>query len=125
MPSSSTRPAPIRNPKKVPISARSAVDPVVSAEERSTDIAASTTQNPWAISVTSASSTAKDRPSAPRTLFWNQTDRRVMWPATIRNAAANGLIAVLGICRPSSRSTSGRASEAADTATVWPDSRVV
>ena len=67
-----------KNPTNVPISARSAVDPVVSAEERSTDMAASTTQKPWAISVTSASSTAMERPSAPRTLFWNQTDRRVM-----------------------------------------------
>ncbi len=124
-PTTRMMPAPARNPTSVPPSARRAVEPVVNAVVRSTDIAASTTQKPCAISVTSASSTAMDSPSPPRTLFWNHTDRRVMCPAASRCAAAIGPSTDPGACRPSNRSSSGRASAAADTATVWPARWVV
>ena len=64
----------------VPPTARSAVEPVFNADERSTDMVPRTTQKPCETSVTSASRTANANPSAPRTLFWNQTDRRLIAP---------------------------------------------
>ena len=109
----------------VPISALAAVDPVVNAEVRSTDMVPRTTQNPWLTSVTLAISTASANPIAPRTLFWNHTDRRFRWPEAITLAVLNVLSTETGRCSPSRRCHSGRASACALTCTVRPTSRLV
>ena len=123
VPTSSMTAEPTAKPITVPPIARSAVDPVVRAVVRSTDMAPSTTQKPWETSVISAIATAMASPRAPRTLFWNQTDRTVRCPVSTLGTASMPVddtvpVAAPGVVRPTSRSSSGRASAAADAATV-------
>ena len=67
---------PMTKPTAVPPTARSAVAPVPSALDRSTDSVPRTTQNPCETSVTSTTATARARPAAPRTELRNQTERK-------------------------------------------------
>jgi hypothetical protein len=62
-------------PRKVPPRARNAVDSVVAALVRSTDMVPSTTQNPCCTPDTSATSTAAASASDPRRAFSIQTER--------------------------------------------------
>ena len=78
--------APTMKPTTVPPRARSAVDPVPRAFERSTDSVPRPTQNPWLTSVNWTTRAAMARAAAPRTLFWSHTERRSStshstWPA--------------------------------------------
>ena len=68
---------PRRSRCNAPTSACSAVAPVPSAFERSTDSAASTTQNACSTEVVFATSTARASPSAARAALRNRTDRRL------------------------------------------------
>ncbi len=67
---------PTTNPMAVPPTARSAVAPVPSAFERSTDIVPSTTQKPCCTFVISTTATASASPAAPRSALRNQTERK-------------------------------------------------
>ena len=76
-----SRAPPITNPTAVPVSARSAVEPVEAALVRSTDRVPSTTQNPCWTPERSATVTATAIASAPRRLLMNHTERRLAWRA--------------------------------------------
>ena len=76
-PSATSSAEPTTNPPTVPATALRALAPVPRAFDRNTDRVPSTTQNPCCTFVASATATARDRPTAPRTLFRNHTERRV------------------------------------------------
>ena len=79
-PSMTTEPA--TTPSAVPVTARTAVAPVPSALDRSTDSVPSTTQKPCETLVISMTATARASPMAPRTALRNQTERKERWESS-------------------------------------------
>ncbi len=124
-PISSISTLPMTNPSVVPITARSTLVPVVSALDRNTDIAASTTQNPCCTGNRCVVATARARPSPVRTLFRTTTARVARYPDVMRVIACvsdstRTAAPVSGSSRPSTRFSTGRASAAAAPAMTRP-----
>ena len=122
--------APSRKPIPVPITARHTRVPVVSALERSTDRAPSTTQKPCSTGNTCVTATASASPSPVRRLLRTATARLVtnpdaIWAATFVSGSSRSDAPVGGSRRPSARAHTGRASAAAAAAMIRPVAPIV
>ena len=119
VPRATTTSEPTPKPTTVPTTARTAVAPVPSAFERSTDSVPSTTQNPCCTSVASTVATARARATAPRTLLRNHTERGVQlsaaactWTRSDRQARRRGPALSAGATIPSTSSAAIPAAKA-------------